>query len=300
MLNIGTVLNGASRIIGRCGLVASKYAPEILTGVGVVGVVSTAVLASKATLGLSDVVDEAKKDLAAIESVRGREDYSEQMRAKDIAIVYVRTARSVTALYAPTLIAGAITIGCFLGSTKILRSRNAALAAAYKMLDAQYKKYRQRVREDHGDEVERSYHLGAKLGEVEVIEDGKAVTLKDETVFDSNSPSVYARFFDETSTEWERDADYNLTFLKFKQSQLNDKLRQRGHMFLNEVYDELGLKRSTAGQVVGWLYEEGQGDHYIDFGIYDLFNDRKRAFVNGVEKSILLDFNVDGPIHNLI
>ena len=60
----------------------------------------------------------------------------------------------------------------------------------------------------------------------------------------------------------------------------------------------LGMARSKAGQVVGWIYDEKNpmGDNYVDFGIYDLHDDAKRRFVNGYERSILLDFNVDGNI----
>ena len=89
-----------------------------------------------------------------------------------------------------------------------------------------------------------------------------------------------------------------------RQSEANDKLRDRGHLFLNEVYDMLGMQRSKAGNIVGWLYNPDDpdypGDGYVDFGIYDLYDETKRRFVNGYEKSILLDFNVDGNIWELM
>ena len=97
-------------------------------------------------------------------------------------------------------------------------------------------------------------------------------------------------------------------FLRRQQDYANEVLKSRGHLFLNEVYDMLGIPRTKAGQVVGWIYNEDNpnGDNYVDFGIYDLSNlsdsqkERKMAFVNGQEYSILLDFNVDGPIYDLI
>jgi hypothetical protein len=73
-------------------------------------------------------------------------------------------------------------------------------------------------------------------------------------------------------------------------------------VFLNEVYDMLGAKRTRAGAVMGWFYDkEGKySDNYIDFGIFDIHNEKACDFVNGIEKSIILDFNVDGRIDHLL
>ena len=90
----------------------------------------------------------------------------------------------------------------------------------------------------------------------------------------------------------------NLSFLKCQQKYANDLLVAHGYLFLNQVYEMLGIPKTKAGQVVGWIYDKKnpQHDNYVDFGIYDLHNERKRDFVNGYERSILLDFNVDGDI----
>ena len=76
----------------------------------------------------------------------------------------------------------------------------------------------------------------------------------------------------------------------------------RGHLFLNELREMLGLGKTQAGNVVGWIYDEKNpvGDNYVDFGIFDQDDERKRAFVNGWERSILIDPNVDGNILELI
>jgi hypothetical protein len=91
-------------------------------------------------------------------------------------------------------------------------------------------------------------------------------------------------------------------FLRAQQQYANDKLRANGHLFLNEVYDMLGIPRTKAGQVVGWVYdaENPIGDNYVDFGIYDIHRETVRNFVNGYERTILLDFNVDGNIWDLM
>lgn len=107
--------------------------------------------------------------------------------------------------------------------------------------------------------------------------------------------SDYARFFDESCTGWEKDAEYSLMFLNMQQNYANKKLHKQGHLFLNDVYQMLGIPKTKAGQIVGWIYDEEHpiGDNYVDFGIYDL---RNTEFVNGHETTALLDFNVDGNI----
>ena len=115
-------------------------------------------------------------------------------------------------------------------------------------------------------------------------------------------PSDYAKFFDVGNDNWQKDAEHNLWYLKQQQNWANDKLRSQGYLFLNDVYDLLGIPRTKAGQIVGWLYrpEDPSRDSYVDFGIYDYTKEVNRDFVNGYERTILLDFNVDGPIYDLI
>ncbi len=108
--------------------------------------------------------------------------------------------------------------------------------------------------------------------------------------------SPYARFFDETSREWKKDAEMNLYFLQCQQTWANHQLRARGHIFLNEIYDSLGMERSSAGQIVGWVVN-GEGDGFVDFGLYEA---RSTGFRHGLEPRIILDFNVDGPVQHLL
>lgn len=107
--------------------------------------------------------------------------------------------------------------------------------------------------------------------------------------------SMYARFFDDSCPAWSKSPEYNLLYLKQQEIHANDLLKVKGYLFLNDVYDMLGIPRSKAGQVVGWVYGEENpiGDNYVDFGLYEESNSES---VNGYERSILLDFNVDGCI----
>ena len=290
-------------------LKAIKHSPEILAGVGVVGVVGSLVMACKATTKLSDVLEESKEQLDKIKEVAAdpayEEKYSQDDAKKDTTITYVQTGVKVAKLYAPSVILCAGSLGCLLASNNILKKRNAALSAAYMTVDKSFKEYRKRVADRFGEEVEKEIRYNIKAEEItKVDEDGNEVT---ETVKvmdgtdDPNSYSDYARFFDESCAAWQNDAEYNLTFLKAQQQYANDLLKARGRLFLNEVYRMLGIDETKAGQVVGWVYnpDNPTGDNFVDFGIYNMQRERVRAFVNGYEPNILLDFNVDGVIWNL-
>ena len=288
-------------------LKAIKHSPEILAGVGVVGVVGSLVMACKATTKLSDVLEESKEQLDKIKEVAAdpayEEKYSQDDAKKDTTITYVQTAMKVTKLYAPSVILCASSLGCLLASNNILKKRNAALSAAYMTIDKSFKEYRKRVADRFGDEVEKEIRYNIKAAEVVtgVDENGEPVTETIKQVDDPNSYSDYARFFDESCAAWQNDAEYNLTFLKAQQQYANDLLKARGRLFLNEVYRMLGIDETKAGQVVGWVYnpDNPTGDNFVDFGIYNMQRERVRAFVNGYEPNILLDFNVDGVIWDL-
>ena len=287
-----------------------KHSPEILMGVGVVGVVTSTVMACKATMKLNDILEESKETRDKIKEVENNpkyeDKYSPEDAKKDLAINYVQTGMKVAKLYAPAVLLGGASLGCLLASNDILRKRIAALSAAYMTVDKSFKEYRNRVTERFGEEVEKEIRYGIKAEQIEttvVDEDGNETTVT-ETIktMDPNLYSDYARFFDAASPYWQNDPEYNLMFLKAQQQYANDLLRAKGRLFLNDVYDMLGIEKTKAGQVVGWVYdhENPNGDNFVDFGIYDMSKERVRAFVNGYETNILLDFNVDGNIWNLM
>ena len=285
-----------------------RNAPEILTGVGVVGTVGTVVLASTATLKAPAVIDTLQQNISDIKEVREHQangaelDYSDTDYKRDLTIAYTRAAIDFTKLYGPALILGVASLSCLIGSTRILRGRNVALAAAYKALDTDFGKYRDRVVQTFGEEAE------AKLREMKFKETGTTTNEDGEEVktyeVDKDSVSEYARFFDELSSSWSKAPTQNLMFLRHNEQYFNDILKIRGHVFLNEVYDALGIPRTPAGAVCGWVWDNVDGDGYIDFNLYDRgtgeLSARRRDFVNGYNKAILLDFNVDGVIYDII
>lgn len=306
------IIKSAMNVFGRVGLKLQKHSPEILMGVGVVGTVASTVLACKATVKVNDVLDETKETVAKIHgaadgTLATTEPYTQEDAKKDLTIVYAQTGFKIFKLYAPAIGLGILSIGSILMSHGILRKRNIALAAAYTAVDKSFKDYRGRVIERFGEKVDRElkYNLKSeKITETTVDENGKEKKIEKDVdmLEDPSSYSDYARFFDDGSDYWEKDPEMNLMFLRSQQQYANDLLVSRGHLFLNEVYDMLDVPRTKAGQVVGWIYDEANphGDNYVDFGIYDIYRRTKRDFVNGYENVILLDFNVDGPIMDLI
>lgn len=305
------IMNNITRKFHKIGFQFKKHSPEILVVAGVVGGVTSAVMACKATTKASDIVEDTKSQLDIIHkgmkdgNINGVE-YTKEDGTKDLTIVYTQTAVKFIKLYGPAVALGTVSIVSILAGHNITRKRNLALTAAYATIDNSFKQYRNRVIERFGDELDRELRYDIKAKEVEetvVNEDGTESTVKTTVnVIDPNTISDYSRIFDECNTSWSKSPEHNLVFLKQQQNYANDLLKSRGHLFLNEVYDMLGFPRTQAGQIVGWVYDEVNpiGDNFVDFGIYNLDSERARAFVNGYERSILLDFNVDGNVWKLM
>lgn len=301
-----------TRKANRAALKLKKHSPEILVGVGIVSIVAGGVLACKSTLKVNEVVDKTKEDIERIHEATERgytdagKEYTVDDSKKDLSIVYVQTGVKFAKLYAPAVALAGAGIACILKSHGILSERNAAIAAAYAAVETGFKEYRGRVIERFGKDLDRELKYGIKAKEVERVvvgEDGSETTVKETIeVVNPNLKSPYARFYDDGCNGWTKSAEYNLNFLIDQQSFANDLLKQQGHLFLNEVYDMLGIPRTQAGNVVGWIYDEDNpiGDNFVDFGFFDVYNEKARDFVNGYERTILLDFNVDGNILELM
>ena len=301
------ILNVISSAFAKTSFKLKKHSPELFMAAGIIGVVVGAVMACKATTKVGVITENAKKDIEAIHKCADnnalKEEYSEDDRKKDLAIVYAQTGIKLFRLYAPSIILGTVSIASILVSHGILKKRNIALAAAYTAVDKSFSDYRKRVAERYGEKEEKEirHNIKAKtFTETTSDETGEeTISEKKTDVSEYDGCSDYARFFDESCDAWEKDSEYNLMFLRAQQQYANDLLKARGHLFLNEVYDMIGVPRTKAGQVVGWLYrpdDKDCGDNFVDFGIYEINREKARDFVNGYERSILLDFNVDGYI----
>lgn len=283
--------------VARKALLVQRSSPNLLFGAGIVGMVGSTVLACRATLKMETLLEETEVKLETAKTYQHPE-YDERDRQKDIKLIRVQTGIKVVRLYAPAVILGGVSVAALTRSHNILSRRNAALTAAYGALEKGFAEYRARVVEKYGEDEDRNFRYGTE--QIEVIDEA---TGKKEIVtrVGPDGASIYARFFDPFSASWSKEPEYNLIFLKTQQNFFNDLLKARGHVFLNEVYDSLGLPRSKAGAVVGWvLSRNGETDNFINFGVWDATSGSARNFVNGHEGSILLDFNVDGIIYDKI
>ena len=292
-------------IAARSVLKIKKYSPEILLGVGIIAGGCAIVSACKATPKAKELISKRDSDIRTCKRVREEypdEKYSDEDLANDIRITNIQTAVKVVKTYLPTITLEVLSVGCILAGFGILKKRHVALLGLYKALEESFLDYRKRVIEREGEGMDQVYRLGLKeetVAEKIVDEKGKEKTKNvKKMVVDPNMKSQYAKFFDESSPYWKKDADQNYYFLKCQQNYANEILRSRGHIFLNEVYDMLGIPRTQTGAIVGWV--KGVGDDFVDFGLYDGDDMKHRDFVNGYERSILLDFNVDGLIYNKI
>lgn len=287
------MFNKAAILSSRWAIKLKKASPHILTGLGVIGVGATAVAASKATLKVDLLVDEA---VAYNEHINSLEYDTKADKAKDRLYFYGHTAWKFTKLYTPTLIIGGLTVSSIVGSHRIMHQRNVILGASYAALDSAYKKYRETVVERFGEDIENEIRTRSEFLSRDTDESTDDIS-REELEDSPLEGDPYIRLFDECNPNWQRNADMNLHFLKISQAQMNDKLRVRGHVFLNDVFDQLGMPRTPAGAVTGWVRDNPHGDGEIDFGLYKPTN---VDFLNGNERSVWLEFNVDGVVYDLI
>lgn len=298
-MNLTSIKTAVPFALSRSGLILKKYSPEILTVVGVVGVVASAVLASKATLNLEPIVDRFTEDVQTAKDFKADGldgTYSDRDYSKAITSAYTQGAIGLVKLYGPSVTFGVASIACILGGHNITRKRNVGMIAAYKTLEQGFAEYRKRVVEELGLDKDAEFYHGVRTESVVDPVTGETTL---QTVVDPNSSATYAKIFDDQNRQWSPVEVYNTNFLKNQQNYANDLLRSRGHLFLNEVYKELGFEHTSAGAVVGWLWNK-DGDNFVDFGMFDLDNIKRGARVDGVEGHIYLDFNVDGLIYDKI
>ena len=307
-MNLMATLTNAT---GRVGLKIQKHSPEILLGVGAVTFVGTIIFACKATTKMSEVMDKYEDDIDNLnhpermrEAAEAKgEEYTDTDLKKDRIIIYKDIALDTAKVYAPVVAMGTLSLGCFLASYKILNGRYVGAVAAYNIAQTAFDRYRARVKDELGDDMDRHFRYGTKMSEMEVTTvdgKGKEKTEKETIeVIDRAGVSEYAKFFDKSCPEWDPNPMFNLKWLRANEDSANDILQSRGHIFLNEVYDMIGLPHTPEGAVVGWL-KNGDGDNYVDFGIYDPKNESARRLINGEDNVILLDFNVDGVIFDKI
>lgn len=277
-----------------------KISPELALGGAIVCGVGAIVAACQASRHLDEVLDETQAELNDI--LEENDENVDVNVRKESFKVYMKAGRKLVKLYAPTIALGSASVGLMLASHGILNKRYLGTVAAYQTLDEAFKGYRKRVAESLGDDVEKILMAGGKTEKnIKVETDEGEETIKGPNlVIEDKKDSPYEFDFNRYTapTVWENNADYNEARLRAACQYFNDILATRGHVFLNEVLDELGLQRTPAGAVCGWV--KGAGDDYIDFGYMDSYIRDRKLDSDLCKKNIHLNFNCDGIIWNMI
>ncbi len=288
---------------GHAGLLAKKFAPQILLGAGVVGVVASTVLASKATLNLEDVLDKHREAIELVNEVahvKTSEEYPSTHHKRDLTLVHMRTVKELTKLYALPVGLGVLSISMIIGSHGIQYKRNVAAVAAYKTVESQFNRYRDRVRDEFGVDKDEEF-ARAYRSEGVINEDGDEIT---HIRIDGKSLNETLYFFDPSNVNWKNSPEYNLSYVKCQETFANQMLFARGHVLLNDVLDSMGIERTKEGAVLGWVLnrDHAEGSQHIDFGIVDCQSPNSRVF--GAQRedgpSIMLDIKTDGIIWDKI
>jgi hypothetical protein len=310
-MNIDSIKNGLTQKFGRTGLVLQKHSPEILLGAGLIGMVGTVILASKATLKSQALLDEAKASLKAIDRTAANsleKNYTDEDVMKAKGMVYVKTSFELAKLYGPSIAIGFLSVASILSSHGVMAKRQVSLVAAYGLLAEGYSKYRARVVEVLGEEKDAEFHLGLREETYSVTEEdetGKKSKVKKSSLVPSGPmPSMYARCFDSSNPMYQSNRLLNSAFLTSQEAYINDVLILEGHVFLNEVYKRLGFPETPEGQLVGWVLRSPEQmkrekrDGYISFGLNKW--PANRETMRGENDAIWIDPNVDGIVFNLI
>ena len=297
-------------LLGTVTYTLKKYSPEILLGVGIVGVVGSTALACKATLKAEQILDEAAEQKEKIDNAvelrnnNSSVDYTEQDEKNDRLQLIGSTAGKFIKLYGPSATLMIASISCILSAHHIMKKRNLALMAAYKVIEEAFTNYRKRVVKELGEHADGKFMYGSE--DIEGVENRKIIDSEGnekELKPVLNHLSGFSRFFEADkpdqygswtgSQQWCNNHEYNLDFLTHKMDHFNRLLVVKGFVTINDVYSELGFAQTEAGMICGWKYKSDRGDGYISFKPRNI--DGNWAFGQDGE-SIILDFNIDGVI----
>lgn len=229
----------------------SARSPEILTGIGIAGMITTTVLAVKATPKAMSLIEDKKN-----------EEWADELSPLDVVKVAWKP-------YIPAIVTGAVSVACIVGASSVNAKRNAALATAYKLSETALTEYREKVVETIGEKKEQI--VRDKVAEERVK---KNPVSKNEVIVTGNGKTLC---FDPISGRYFMSS---IEAIKRAENELNKQLIHDifGYVSLNDFYDELGLDRTIIGNDLGW-----NTDQLIDVSFSSQLND------NG-EPSVVLDF----------
>ena len=210
--------------------VITKHSPEILTGIGIAGMITTTVLAVKATPKAVKILEEHKKN-------------QEKISPMDVVKLTWKE-------YIPAVVTGTVSTACLIGASAVNLKRNAALATAYTLSETALKEYREQVIESIGDKKEQN--IQEKVAEKQVIKNN----VGDKPPISTGNGTTLC--YDPLSG---REFECSREVLERAENRINKEMLQQisGYASVNEFYDEIGLERTETGALLGW-----NSEHTID------------------------------------
>lgn len=212
-----------SNFVKTVGDKLSEHSPEILTGIGITGLLSTTVLAVKATPKALRLIDEKKEEMDTDE------------------LTNTEVVKTCWKCYIPAAVTASVSVACLIGANSVNSKRNAVLATAYKLSESAFSEYKEKVIETIGEKKEEEVRDKIAKGRIEqnpvknneVIITGKGDVL----CYDI----VSGRYF-------KSDVDK----IRKAENALNKKLMNDMYCSLNEFYDLIGLPFTQMGFELGW------------------------------------------------
>lgn len=295
------------RGLARAEFQMKRKSPELLLAGGIVTFIGTVVIACRRTTRMDEVIrfhNERMDKISQAEEIYQSDpenelEFNEKDRRREVVKTYALDVVHVGRLYAPAIGMGALSIGCFLASYRIMRARYIGVVALVKSIQSAFDAYRARVVQEYGAEVDRHLRYGTEYStkKITTVDENGNKVKTEETEANTNTDTLpvddTCRVFGPENKQWDPNPNFSMSWLRGRQNMMNDLLHSRGHVFLNEVYDALGFEHTPIGAVVGWI--DGEGDDMIDF-FGEIGDSRVRNFVNGKDNVILLTFNHQGVI----
>ena len=296
---------------GHTKTFCKQNSAEILLIGGTIGVVAGTVMACKATLKAETIMENYKMKKCEIEMCLADPEidekiYNETAAKEDLKNLTIQTAVKMIKCYAPAVILETFSIGTIFASNHIMQQRNAALAASCAAVEAAYKKYREKVVEKYGKEVDDEFYYGTKTETKKITttdpETGeKTKTTESKTYLQEEyGCSPYAVLFDSSAIEFYQDDATNMFMLKNREKEATVRLRANGMLTLNDVYEMIGVKPTDIGLTHGWIFEKDNpdGDNEVKFDLRHVYV--KDPYSEREERAILIDFNCDGFVYGRV